>query len=62
MKIENIKQEAQNRCDKRFSYLHNSAFLMVLLLVLNGESTQYGIPILSFRIGILTSTIVEKQF
>ena len=26
MKIENIKQEAQNRCDKRFSYLHNSTF------------------------------------
>lgn len=26
MKVEDIKQEAQNRCDKRFSYLHNSAF------------------------------------
>lgn len=26
MKREDIKQEAQNMCDKRFSYLHNSAF------------------------------------
>lgn len=26
MKKEDIKKEAQNRCDKRFSYLHNSAF------------------------------------
>lgn len=26
MKRKDIKQEAQNRCDKRFSYLHNSAF------------------------------------
>lgn len=26
MKVEDIKQEAQNRCDKRFSYLHNSVF------------------------------------
>lgn len=26
MKREDIKKEAQNRCDKRYSYLHNSAF------------------------------------
>lgn len=26
MKREDIKQAAQSRCDRRFSYLHNSAF------------------------------------
>lgn len=31
MKREDIKQEAQNMCDKRFSYLHNSAFFDVFV-------------------------------
>lgn len=26
LKQEDVKKEAQNRCDKRYSYLHNNAF------------------------------------
>lgn len=42
MTREDIEKAAQSRCDRRFSYLHNNAFLTVLFPVQNGASTPCG--------------------